>query len=196
MSLIDFAIRRWQITLVAFALLVAIGISAFLGVPRSVDPHFPSPFIVIVATLPGADPTDMEQTVAKPIEDVIQGLDAITEVSSNSTDGTAVITAEFDWSSDAEKDYDEVVREVNAIRGSLPSALQRLEFRKTRTTESAVLQIALVSDTASFRRLEKLAKDLRERLNQVPGVRGTRVWGIPTPELTVAIDSGRLAQAG
>ena len=196
MRLIEAAIRRWQITLVAFALLVAIGLSAFLSVPRSVDPHFPSPFIVVIATQPGADPADMEQTVAKPIEDVIQGLDAISEVSSTSTDGTAVITAEFDWSSDPEKDYDEVVREVNALRGTLPAGLQRLEFRKTRTTESAVLQIALVSETASFRRLEKLAKDLRERLNQVPGVRGTKVFGIPTPEVTVAIDTGRMAQLG
>ena len=196
MGLIAFAIRRWQITLVVFALLVAVGISSFLSVPRSVDPHFPSPFIVVIATQPGADPSDMEQTVAKPIEDVMQGLDAINRVASTSTDGTAIVTAEFDWSSDPEKDYDEVVREVNAIRATLPQGLQRLEFRKTRTTESAVLQLALVSDTASFRRLEKLAKDLRERLNQVGGVRGTKVWGIPAPEVTVAIDSGRLAQLG
>ncbi len=56
-----------------------------------------------------------------------------------------------------------------------------IEFRKFRTTEAAVLQFALVSDTASFRRLEKIAKDLRERLNQVGGVRATRVWGIPVP---------------
>jgi multidrug efflux pump subunit AcrB len=196
MGLIAFAIRRWQITLVVFALLVAIGVSAFIGIPRSVDPHFPSPFIVVLVTQPGADPADMEATVAKPIEDVLQGLDDIDRISSRSTDGTAVITAGFDWSSDPEKDYDQVVREVNAIRQSLPTSIQRIEFRKTRTTESAVLQFALVSDTASYRRLEKLAKDLREQLNQVAGVRGTRAWGIPTPELRVAIDAGRMAQLG
>jgi len=196
MGIIAFAIRRWQITLVVFALLVAIGVSAFTGIPRSVDPHFPSPFIVIVASQPGADPADMEATIAKPIEDVVQGLDGINRIASRSTDGTAVITAEFDWSSDPEKDYDQVVREVNAIRASLPPSLARIEFRKTRTTESAVLQFALVSDTASYRRLEKLAKDLRERLNQVPGVRATRAWAIPTPELRVAIDAGRMAQLG
>jgi len=193
---IDFAVRRWQITLVAFALLFAIGLSAFLTIPRSVDPHFPSPFIIVVATVPGAEPSDMETTIAKPIEDVLQGLDGIVRVQSRSTDSTAVITAEFSWSGDPEKNYDEVVREVNAIRGTLPSALQRLEFQKSRTTEAAVIQFALVSETASYRRLEKLAKDLRERINRVPGVRNTRVWGIPTPEISVAVDTGRLAQLG
>ncbi|MBC7521828.1 MAG: efflux RND transporter permease subunit, partial [Sandarakinorhabdus sp.] len=196
MGFIDFAVRRWQITLVAFALLFAIGLSAFLGIPRSVDPHFPSPFIIIVATVPGAEPSDMETTIAKPIEDVLQGLDGIVRVQSRSTDSTAVITAEFSWSGDPEKNYDEVVREVNAIRGTLPSALQRLDFQKSRTTEAAVIQFALVSETASYRRLEKLAKDLRERINRVPGVRNTRAWGIPTPEISVGIDSGRLAQLG
>jgi len=196
MNLIDFAVRRWQITLVLFALLSAIGISAFIGIPRSVDPHFTGPNVLVIVTQPGADPTDMEQTVAKPIEDVLQGLDNIDHVESTSTDSTAIIAAEFSWETDPEKHYDEVVREVNAIRSELPSSVTRIEFRKFRTTEAAVLQFALVSETASFRRLEKIAKDLRERLNQVGGVRGTRVWGIPTPELRVAIDPGRLAQLG
>lgn len=194
LGFIPFAIRRWQITLVVFLTMAAIGLSAFFTIPRSVDPHFPSPFINVVATVPGAEPSDMETTIARPIEDVIQGLDGIVKVQSRSTDSSAVITAEFSWSGDPEKNYDEVVREVNAIRQSLPSALQRLEFQKTRTTEAAVLQFALVSDTASYRRLEKIGKDLRERLNRVPGVRVTRVWALPTPEVRVAIDPGRLAQ--
>lgn len=196
MGFIDFAVKRWQITLVGFALLVAVGLSAFLSIPRSVDPHFPSPFINIVAVVPGAEPSDMETTVAKPIEDVLQGVDGIVRVQSRSTDSTAVITAEFGWDGDPEVNYNDVVREVNAIRSTLPSTLQRLEFNKTRTTEAAVVQFALVSETASYRRLEKYAKDLRERINRVPGVRGSKAWAIPTPEVRVAIDSGRLAQLG
>ncbi|OYU15184.1 MAG: multidrug transporter AcrB [Alphaproteobacteria bacterium PA4] len=196
MGIIEFAIRRWQITLVVFALLSAIGISSFLTIPRTVDPHFPSPFINVVAIVPGAEPGDMETTIAKPIEDVLQGLDGIVRVSSRSTDSTAVITAEFSWSGDPEKNYDEVVREVNAIRNTLPSALTRLEFLKSRTTEAAVLQFAITSDTASYRRLEKIAKDLRERMNRVPGVRFSRAWGIPLPEVRVAVEPGRMAQLG
>lgn len=196
MSLIDFAVRRWQITLVLFALLSAIGISAFVGIPRSVDPHFTGPNIVIIATQPGADPSDMEQTVAKPIEDVLQGLDDIERVASFSSDSASIIVAEFGWETDPEVHYNDVVREVNALRGNLPASLQPFEFRRFRTTEAAVLQFALVSETASYRRLEKIAKDLRERLNQVDGVRGTRVFGVPVPEVRVAIDAGRLAQLG
>ena len=195
-GIIRFAIQKWQITLVVFLALAALGLSAFLTIPRSVDPHFTAPNVIVIANQPGAEPADMESTIAKPIEDVLQGLDGIVKVTSSSTDSTAIIAAEFSWDGDPEKNYDEVVREVNAIRQSLPSALTRLEFQKFRTTEAAVLQFALVSDTASYRRLEKLGKDLRERLNAVPGVRGTRVWALPTPEMRVALDTGRMAQLG
>jgi multidrug efflux pump subunit AcrB len=152
--------------------------------------------VIVVAIQPGADAADMEQTVAKPIENVCQGLDAIDEVTSTSADGQAVVGCQFLWSSDPEKDYDEAVREINAIRPQLPSALQRLEFRKVRTTESVVVQYALVSDTASWRRMEKLAKDLRESFQRVPGVRGAAVWGLPTPEMRVSVDLGRLQALG
>lgn len=196
MKFIDLAVRRWQITLVVFALMALLGTNALLTIPRSVDPHFPIPVVVVIAVQPGADPADMEQTIAKPIEDVLQGLDNIREIRSKNLDGSTAITAEFEWSSDPEKNYDEVVREVNAIRSTLPQGLQRLEFRKVRTTETAVVQLALVSETASFRRMEKIADDLRDRLNQVPGVRRSSVYGLPKPEVRVAIDSGRLAQLG
>ncbi len=196
MGIIDFAVRRWQITLVLFALLTAVGVSAFLTIPRSVDPHFPSPNFAVIAVSPGAEPSDMETSVAKPIEDVLQSLDGIVRVQSHSTDSTAIVTAEFEWDGESDRHYDEMIREVNAIRGTLPASLQRLEYQRFRTTEAAVLQIALVSETASYRRLEKYAKDLRERLNRVPGVRLTKAWAIPTPEVRVAIDAGRLAQLG
>jgi multidrug efflux pump subunit AcrB len=195
-KIIEFAITRWQITVVLFALMAGLGITSLGSIPRSVDPHFPIPVVVIIAAQPGADPADMEQTIAKPIEDVLRGLDDIEEIASTSGDGFATIIAEFDWSSDTEKNYDGVVREVNAIRNQLPASLARLEFRKVRTTESAVVQLALTSDSASPRRLEKYADDLRDEINKVDGVRNARVYGLARPQVMVDIDATRLAQIG
>lgn len=195
-GLIAFAVHRWQVTLVVFLLAAVLGLQAFLSIPRSVDPHFKAPFVSVVAILPGADPADVEQTVAKPIEDALASLDNITELQSSSADGQAVITAEFTWDSDPDRNFDEAVREVNAIRAQLPAGLQRLEYRRFRTTEAVVVQYALVSETASWRRMEKVAKDLKEAFQRQPGVRAAVVWGIPRPEMRVSVDLGRLAELG
>jgi multidrug efflux pump subunit AcrB len=192
-DLSTFAVRRWQFTLVAFGLLVMLGINAFTSIPRSEDPHFPIPIVVVRAVLPGAEPSEMEQLVVDPIEDAVDGLDNIDKVESVSLDGAAVVSVHFTWDVDPERKYDQVVREVNAIRGNLPAGLARLDIQRARTTEVSVVQVALTSDTLPMRRLEKVADRLRERLDRVPGVREAQYWGAPPSDVQVTLDLARLS---
>jgi multidrug efflux pump subunit AcrB len=194
MDVTEFSIRRWQLTLVLFTLLVALGYSAFSSIPRAVDPHFPLPVVAITAVQPGADASEMEQTVAKPIEEIIQGLEDVKEVVSTSVDGSTVIRAEFDWAGDPDRYFNDTVREITAIRSRLPSELARLDFKKMRTTNASVLQFALVSETASWRRMEKYGHDISEALSRYAAVRESEVYGLSQPEVTVAIDPARLAE--
>jgi multidrug efflux pump subunit AcrB len=190
----EFSIRRWQLTLVLFALLAALGYSAFTSIPRAVDPHFPLPVVAISAIQPGADAAEMEQTVAKPIEEIMQGLEDVKEVVSTSVDGSTVIRAEFDWAGDPDRYFNDTVREITAIRSRLPSELAQLNFKKLRTTNASVLQIALVSETASWRRMEKYGRDMSEALSRYAAVRESEIHGLAQPEVTVAIKPGRLAE--
>ncbi len=194
MGFVATAVRRWQITLVAFLLLAMLGFNAFRAIPRAVDPYFPIPLTVVIVTLPGADAAEIEETVAKPLERVLQGLDNVRDITSRSSDGLASISIWFDYGTDAEQSYDRTVRDVNALRAQLPAGIQRLEIRRPRTTEAAISQIALVSDTASWRRMEKYAEDLRDRLAGLDGVRNTELYGLPAPEVRIALDPARLAE--
>ena len=194
MDFTEFSIRRWQLTLVLFALLAALGYSAFTSVPRAVDPHFPLPVVAVTAVQPGADASEMEQTVAKPIEEIMQGLEDVKEIVSTSVDGSTVIRAEFDWSGDPDKYFNDTVREITAIRSRLPAELARLDFKKMRTTNASVLQFALVSETASWRRMEKYGRDISEALSRYSDVRESEVHGLRQPEVTVAINAARLAE--
>ncbi|MFM6951188.1 MAG: efflux RND transporter permease subunit [Novosphingobium sp.] len=194
MGFVTTAVRRWQITLVAFVLLALLGFNAFRQIPRAVDPYFPIPLTVVVVTLPGADAAEMEETVAKPLERVLQGLDNVRDITSRSSDGLTSISIWFDYGTDAEQAYDRAVRDVNALRAQLPTGIQRLEVRRPRTTEAAISQIALVSETASWRRMEKYSEDLRDQLAALDGVRNTELYGLPAPEVRIALDPARLAE--
>jgi len=126
--LAQFVSSRWKLSLVLFILLVVLGISALFNNPKAVDAHFPIPVVNIIAIQPGADAQEMEETVAKPIEDVVQALDDIVKVQSTSTDGGTVNKVEFsEWSGDVDGYFDDVVRSVSAIRDQLPDNLQKLE---------------------------------------------------------------------
>ena len=194
MHIAELAIRRWQLTLVLFTLLCALGFSAFQQVPRAVDPHFSMPVVSIVAAQPGADAAEIEQTITKPIEELVQGLEDVQSVVSSTSDGNAVIRAEFDWSGDPDQYFNDTVREVTAIRNQLPADLQALQFEKIRTTNASILQIALLSDSASWYRMEKYARDVSEALGRYKEVRQAEIYGLPRTEISVAINSGRLAE--
>ncbi len=189
-----FALRRWQFTLLAIALLTALGVGAFLSIPRTEDPQLDPPTFIVVAVLPGATPAEIEQQVTKPIEDAVYGLDDIREVRSRSSDGLSSTRVDFVWGTDPEGSYDEVVREVNGLRATLPAGLSRLEIIRARPISVSIVQVALVSDLLPMRRLEKLADDLRERIASVPGVRGAEYWGAQPSEMRVALDLGRLSE--
>jgi hypothetical protein len=125
-----FAVRRWQFTLVAFSLLAALGLNAFFSTPRSEDPHFPLPIVIVQAVLPGAEPSEVEQLVVDPIEQALDGLDSVAQIRSTSQDGVGVVDVEFSYDVDPERKYDEVVREGWVLWSEMArTAIFRDDFR-------------------------------------------------------------------
>ena len=178
-----FTVRHWQFTLLVFGFAVALGISALRSIPRSEDPVFPIPLVTVIAVYPGADPADVERLIVDPIEDAMNELDDVDNIESESRDGLGVVNVEFTWGTDPEEKYDEVVREVNALRAELPEGLASLDIRKASTGLVNIVQVALVSEKESYRELESRAEDLREAIGDrsrstrgrnlgVPGARG------------------------
>lgn len=194
MRLTAFAVRNFQFTLVMFALLMALGWHTWKNIPRGEDPTFAIPVVTIVAVYPGADPADMEKLVADPIEDAINRIDDIKNIWSDSENGLAVVRVEFDWSKDAEKKYDEALREINAVRSSLPADLKSLEVMKASPGLVNILQMALIGPNGSPREMREVAENLQDRLEQVKGVRDVEIWGLPNAEVQVALDLSKLAQ--
>ena len=144
-KLTEFSVKRWQFTVLLFLMFAALGVSSWIAIPRAEDPDFPVPIFTTVAVYPGASPEDMEQLVTDPIEKQIKTLTNIRKLESTSSDGVSVVNVEFDSDVDAERKYDQVLREVNALRPSLPAALTRLDVQRNENSDITVFQVALVA---------------------------------------------------
>jgi multidrug efflux pump subunit AcrB len=195
-SIWAFAVKRWQFTLVMFALLIALGLASFANIARSEDPSFPFPAADISVVWPGANPADMERLIVKPIEDAVNTLENVKKIQSSAFDGLAVVHTEFYYGGDPEKKQDEVIREFNRIRSSLPPDITQVDIRKDSPGLVSIVQMALLSDTASWRELKEKAENLKDIFESVPGVRTAETWAFPNPEVRVAIDLQRLARVG
>ncbi|MES2521410.1 MAG: efflux RND transporter permease subunit [Gemmatimonadota bacterium] len=194
--LAEFAVKRWQFTVLLFLMFTALGVSSWLAIPRAEDPDFPVPIFTAVVVYPGASPEDMEQLVTEPIEKRLNALTELKELKSTSSDGLSVIRVEFNSDVDAERKYDQVVREVNALRPSLPQALQRFEVLRNENSDLTVFQLALVAPVMPYSALENVAERVENALARVDGVKTAKRLAYPQREMQVTLDLGRLAVLG
>jgi len=193
MKLTSFSVRRWQFTVILFAMLAALGMAAWNSIPRLEDPPIDFPSFTVVSVLPGASPTDLERLVVSEVEKRLDELEDVKSLTSRIRDGVAATRIEFQPDKDPDKKYDEVVREMNALRPELPAELVRFDVNKTSTLDVNIVEVALVSDAATYRTLDSLAEALTDRLRSVHGVRAADRWGAPARQVDVAVDLGRLA---
>lgn len=196
MHVAEFAVRRWQFTLVVFVALAALGVSSLVGIPKAEDPTFPYPSFAVVAVLPGASPGDVERLVADPIETELQSLDDVKSIRTSIDDGLAVVSIEFLAGTDPARKRDEVIREITALKSRLPAELARLQVDEFNAARVNILQVALSTEAVPYRELERLARDLKSRLEAVPGVGKVEIAGLPRQEVQVALDAGRMAALG
>jgi len=193
MKLTEFSVKNWQFTVVVFVMLAALGVTSLLTISRGEDPPIDFPTFTIVAVYPGASAGDLERLVVKQLEDTLHGLDDVRSISSNIRPGVARVQVEFEPNEDAGKKYDDVVREVNALRAALPPEVARLDIYKASTLDVNIVQVALVSPLASYATLDSLGEALEDRLTALPGVRTAERWGAPERQVDVDLDLGRLA---
>jgi multidrug efflux pump subunit AcrB len=192
----QFFVDRYQLTVVLFLMLAVMGITSWTSIPKAEDPAIPIPTYIVVAVYPGAQSVDIEQLVVDPVEEAMGELDALDQIRSTVEDGVAVMRIEFEPEEDADEKYGEVVREINALRPSLPADLHSLDVNRVSASEVNIVQVALVSETLPYHELEQRAERLEDRIEAVPGVKSAEAWAFPDREVGVRLDLGRLAQLG
>lgn len=194
MKISEYAVKNYQFTLVIFMMIVALGVTTILNMPRSEDPELNAPQFPIVVIYPGTSPKDMEELIVEPIEREISSLEGIKKITTNISDGVAVFDVEYNYENDVEEKYQELVREINSLRDELPKDIASIEVRKIIPSDVNVVQIALVSENASRERLKKYAEDLQDELEQIKSLKKVEIHGLPKPIVRADLQLDKLAQ--
>ena len=165
MRLPGHAIDNYQFTVIMVLLLVISGVVSLMTMPRSEDPQVANSGGSVYVLYPGANPMDMEQLIVDPLEKALNELEDIKKISSSMEDGLAVIHTEFETGTDPDEKYSDILQKVNAVRSDLPDDIMALMTEKWAISNVNIIQVALVSETASYRDLkyeaERLEKGLR-----------------------------------
>ena len=196
MNLSAFSVKNWQFMLVLFLGVAALGINSLLNMPRGEDPEFTAPQFAVVVVYPGTDALDMEELVADPAEKRFNELDNIKHVITTVDDGLAVFRVEYEYSQDPDEKYQEIVREVNALRSELPPDVAAININKFSPSDVNIVQVALESEVASEKQLGNYAEELRKRLEKITSLKNVRDWGVSAGIVRVSLNIEKMAQEG
>ncbi len=194
MNLSKSAIENHQFTNVVLAILILLGVVSFITMPRYEDPQVSPAASSIYVIYPGATPSDIEETVINPLEESLNELEDIKDIKGYARDGFGQIDIEFEAGSDPDDKYSNVSEKVNGIKSKLPDEVSEINIIKWTIANVKILQLALVSDTDEYSKMESEAENLQDILKKVSGVRSVNVTAYPEQQVRIDIDLEKLSK--
>src|ERR1019366_7991602 len=192
-----FILRPVATSLLMVGLMLA-GLVAYGQLPVSALPQVDYPTIQVMTFYPGASPDVMASSVTAPLERQFGEVPGLTQMTSNSSFGSSVITLQFDLNLNIDVAEQQVQAAINAAATYLPTDLPNPPiYNKTNPADAPILTLALTSTVLPLTKVEDLADTrLAQKIAQVPGVGLVSISGGQKPAVRVQANPTVLASYG
>ena len=194
MNLPEFCIRR-PIAAVMFNLALAlVGLVALSRLPVRELPDIDPPVVSATTVYPGANAELVEADVTEPLEQEINNIPGIKILRSESREQVSIITVEFELNHSVDIGAQDIRDRISRVRDKLPEDIKEPIVAKQDADAQEVMWIALFSESRSTLELSNLAeRQIRDRLQVVPGVGGINFGGQKRPSMRIWLDSSKMA---
>lgn len=192
MSLYSSAVKRPIMTLLCFVAVIILGLFSLSKLPIDLYPDIETNTIMVVTMYPGANSSDIEQNVTKPLENVLNSVEHLKHITSNSRENTSVITLEFEYGYDVDVLTNNVRDKLDMVKSMLPEDCESPIIFKF-STDMIPICILSVQATESMPGLYKILDDnVANPLARIDGVGTVSISGAPKREIHVYVDPQRL----
>ncbi len=183
---------KFKTSIFVLLLLISIsGLVSYVGLPVESFPSIKQPMVIVSVPYVGVSPEDMETLVANPIEKKLKEITKISELKSTSQEGFTNITAKFESDMDIDEAVRKVREKVDQAKPDLPSDVDEPIVQEVNFENIPIMLISIVGNH-SLVRLKKIAEDLQDRFEQIPGVLEVKLSGGLEREVKVNLNPYRL----
>ena len=190
-ALTSLAVGNRTSVVVLFLFITIAGLVFYRAIPKESFPETEIPSIAVNTVYPGVSPTDIETLVTRKIEEELNTISGLKELTSTSVEGYSSIIAEFETSTN----MDEALRKVRAklvvARREIPSDAEDPAMFEFSMSEAPVMQVNIAGGYGLVR-LKELGEDLQERIEAIPAVLRVDLRGGLEREVKVEVNLAKL----
>lgn len=191
MNLLERILRMPRAVLTIMVLLLVAGFGAYQTLPKESFPAIDIPYFYVSVSQTGVSPRDAERLLAKPIEDRLEGLDGLENISSTSTTGHVSVFLEFNVNADKDQALSDIRAKLDGVSGELPEDATEPSVTEISFSNIPTISVAIYGDVPE-RTLVQRAKELQTELENVSSVQSVTISGSRDEMLAVTIDLNRL----
>ena len=193
MSIYKSAIEKPITTTLIFVAVIVIGLFCLSKLPIDNFPEMEPPYISVMTSYAGANASEIETNVTKILENGLNSVDGLKEITSSSKDYMSLVTLEFEWGSNMDEAVNDIRSAIDMIYDNLPDGVSRPLIFKFNTSSFPIIQYAITADE-SYAGLEKILDDnVVNVLNRVDGIGNLSLSGAPDRYVYIDLDPEQLA---
>lgn len=192
MRLTEIAIKRPAFITMVFVALAVLGLYSYKQMGVDLLPKMDWPIVSVTTVYPGAGPKEVESDISKPLEDGLSTLNNIDNIRSYSRENVSVVVVQFSFSTNLDVAVNDVQRNVDMIRATLPKEAEPPKIQKADLNSFPILRISAKGSMEPTALYQFIKDNVQPSLEQVPGVATITLVGGRQREIRVEVDNSRL----
>ncbi|MCQ2130414.1 MAG: efflux RND transporter permease subunit [Bacteroidales bacterium] len=196
MSIYRTAVSKPVTTALIFVAAMVFGIYSLLNISIAQFPDIEANVIMVMSSYQGASAADIENNLTKVLENSLNGVSNLKDISSRSRENTSILTLEFEYGTDLDVATNDVRDKLDLVNSMLPDGVTTPVIFKFSMDDMPIMILSATAD-ASLPGLDKILDDkLATPLARVSGVGTVSISGAPTREIQVYVDPNKLQAYG
>jgi len=188
MSIYSTSVKRPVTTILIFVGLMVMGLYSLVQLPVDLYPEMELPFVVVMTTYPGASASDIESNVTRPIENTLNSVSNLKEITSTSSDGTSIVFMNFEYGTNLDEASNDIRSNLGFVERALPEDCEKPAIIKFSTSMMPIVFYAITADE-SYAGLEKILDEkIVNPLNRIDGVGSVALSGVPGRKVYIDVD--------
>ncbi|MBO7202891.1 MAG: efflux RND transporter permease subunit [Paludibacteraceae bacterium] len=192
MSIYKSAINKPITCALIFVAVFILGLFSLQKLPIDQLPEIEAPYVSVMTAYPGANASEVETNVTKILENNLNSVDGLKEITSTSKDNISLVMLEFEWGLDLDEAINDIRSYIDMVYDDLPDECTRPFIFKFSTSMMPIMQYAITAEE-SYPGLDKILNDqVINELNRIDGIGNLALSGAPERFVYVDIDPKKL----